>query len=93
MAPSQRTLRPVTWRLAQHTRELVAGVERDGGMFLMADADIEVRTLDALYRLTAYLPFGDANVSWMRRLLADGRTKSSTLHGTAARRGTLAALL
>ena len=61
----------MTWRLAQHSRELVAFVERDGGLFLMADAESEVRAVDALYRVGIYLPFGDANVSWMRRLLAD----------------------
>jgi hypothetical protein len=61
----------MTWRLAQHSREWVAFVERDGGLFLMADADSEVRAVDALYRVGVYLPFGDANVSWFRRLLAD----------------------
>jgi hypothetical protein len=30
-----------------------------------------VRAVDALYRVGIYLPFGDANVSWMRRSLAD----------------------
>jgi len=61
----------MTWRLAQHSREFVAFVERDGGVFLMADAESEVRAVDALYRVGIYLPFGDANVSWFRRLLAD----------------------
>ena len=61
----------MTWRLAQHSREFVAFVERDGGLFLMADAESEVRAVDALYRVGIYLPFGDANVSWFRRLLAD----------------------
>ncbi|MEJ7783292.1 MAG: hypothetical protein WKF96_00725 [Solirubrobacteraceae bacterium] len=61
----------MTWRLAQHSREFVAFVERDGGVFLLADADSEVRAVDALYRVGIYLPFGDANVSWIRRLLAD----------------------
>ena len=61
----------MTWRLAQHSREWVVFVERDGGLFLMADADSEVRAVDALYRVGVYLPFGDANVSWFRRLLAD----------------------
>jgi hypothetical protein len=62
----------MTWRLAQHSREWVAFVERDGGLFLMADAESEVRAVDALYRVgVLHLPFGDANVSWFRRLLAD----------------------
>jgi hypothetical protein len=61
----------MTWRLAQHSRELVTFVDRDGGLFLMADAESEVRAVDALYRVGIYVPFGDANVSWMRRLLAD----------------------
>lgn len=61
----------MTWRLAQHSRELVAFVDHDGGLFLMADAESEVRAVDALYRVGIYLPFGEANVSWMRRLLAD----------------------
>ncbi len=62
----------MTWRLAQHSREWVAFVERDGGLFLMADAESEVRAVDALYRAgVLHLPFGDANVSWFRRLLAD----------------------
>ena len=63
----------MTWRLAQHSRELVAFVDRDGGLFLMADAESEVRAVDALYRVGIYLPFGDANVSWMRRLLGEVR--------------------
>lgn len=62
----------MTWRLAQHSRQWVAFVERDGGLFLMADAESEVRAVDALYRAgVLHLPFGDANVSWFRRLLAD----------------------
>jgi hypothetical protein len=62
----------MTWRLAQHSRAWVEFVDRDGGLFLMADAESEVRAVDALYRAgVLYLPFGDANVSWFRRLLAD----------------------
>lgn len=61
----------MTWRLAQHSRELVAFVERDGGLFLMADAESEVRAVDALYRVTIYLPFGDRDVSTMRRILGE----------------------
>jgi hypothetical protein len=61
----------MTWRLAQQSRELVAFVDRDGGLFLMADAESEVWAVDALYRVTIYLPFGDRDVSSMRRILGD----------------------
>jgi hypothetical protein len=61
----------LSWRLAQHSREFVAFVDRDGGLFLMADAESEVRAVDALYRVTIYLPFGDRDVSTMRRILGE----------------------
>ena len=62
----------LTWRLAQYSRELDAFVEREGGLWILADAESEIRAADAIHRLDLHLPFGEADdVSWARTLLAD----------------------
>jgi len=61
----------LTWRLAQYSRELNAFIEREGGLWLLAEADSEIRAADAMYRLDLHLPFGEADVSWARTLLAE----------------------
>lgn len=61
----------LTWRLAQYSRELDAFVEREGGLWILAEAESEIRAADAIHRLDLNLPFGDADISWARTLLAD----------------------
>ena len=57
--------------MAQYSRELHTFVEREGGLWLLADAASEIRAADAMYRLGLHLPFGEADVSWARTVLAD----------------------
>ncbi len=61
----------LSWRLAQYSREVEAFIEREGGLWLLADADSEIQAADAIYRLDYYLPFGEADISWARTLLAE----------------------
>ncbi len=59
----------LTWRLAQHSQAVVKFVEDEGGLWIFGDPEAEVIAADALYRLDAFLPFGDRNKSWMRSML------------------------
>lgn len=54
------------WRLAQFSRELDRFVEREGGLWLLADAESELRAADAMYRLNLHLPTGEADTSVLR---------------------------
>lgn len=67
----------LTWRLAQHSQAVADFVEREGGLWIFGDPEAEVLAADALYKLDAYLPFGDRNKSWMRTLL--GRAERNEL--------------
>lgn len=58
----------MTWRLAQFSTALDEFVERDGGLWILADARSEIQAADAMYRLHYHLPFGEADVSWARLL-------------------------
>ena len=59
----------MTWRLAQFSTSLDEFVEREGGLWILADARSEIQAADAMYRLQYHLPFGEADVSWARLLL------------------------
>lgn len=59
----------MTWRLAQFSIAIDDFVEREGGLWLLADAASEIQAADAIYRLSCHLPFGEADVSWARMLL------------------------
>lgn len=67
----------LTFGLARFTGELLSFVEREGGLWLLADPDAETQAADAMFRLLYHLPFGEANNSWARSLLA--RTPSGEL--------------
>ncbi|MBJ7519106.1 MAG: hypothetical protein JHC84_05365 [Solirubrobacteraceae bacterium] len=67
----------LTFRLAQFTGELDRFVTREGGLWLLADAEAETRAADTMFRLVYHFPFGEANNSWARSLLA--RTPSGEL--------------
>lgn len=67
----------LTFWLARFTGELGEFVERDGGLWLLADAEAETQAADAMFRIVYHLPFGEANNSWARSLLA--RTPSGEL--------------
>jgi len=62
-------LSSMTWRLAQFSIAIEEFVEREGGLWLLADAESEIQAADAMYRLDLHLPFGDADISWARLLL------------------------
>lgn len=64
-------LAQMTWRMAQFHAALVRFVDEHGGLWLLSDPESEVQATDALYRLGLFLPFGDANFAWTRRLLAE----------------------
>jgi len=59
----------MTWRLAQFSTALEQFVECEGGLWILADAESEIRVADAIYQLDLHLPFGEADVSWARLLL------------------------
>jgi hypothetical protein len=59
----------MTWRLAQFSIAIDDFVEREGGLWILADASSEIQAADAMYRLQHHLPFGEADVSWARLLL------------------------
>ena len=60
----------ITWRYAQFQTELAAFVEREGGLWLLADPDSEIQAADAIYRLGFHTPLGEADESWLRLLLS-----------------------
>lgn len=66
-------LSSMTWHLARFSTELQRFVEREGGLWLLADAEAEIQAADAIYRITTLLPFGEADVSWARGILKDAR--------------------
>lgn len=57
------------WRLAQFTWDLDRFVEREGGLWLLADAEAELQAADAMYRLNLHLPFGETDESVLRLFL------------------------
>jgi len=59
----------VTWRYAQFLREIERFIEREGGLWLLADAESEVAAADAIYRIQVLTPLGEADNSWLRLLL------------------------
>ncbi len=64
-------LSSMTWYLARFSTEIERFVEREGGLWLLADAEAEVRAADAIYRIGLHLPFGEADISWARGILKD----------------------
>ncbi|MBF6618767.1 MAG: hypothetical protein ITG02_00870, partial [Patulibacter sp.] len=66
-------LSSMTWYLARFSTELQRFVEREGGLWLLADAEAEIQAAEAIYRIQTLLPFGEADISWVRGLLKDPR--------------------
>lgn len=62
-------LSSLTWFYARFLRELERFVEREGGLWLLADAESEERVSSAIYSLGFNTPFGEADDSWFRLLL------------------------
>lgn len=57
------------WWYARFQRELAEFIHRFGGLWLLADADAEVRIADAIYRLEWHPPFSQQDDSWLRTTL------------------------
>jgi hypothetical protein len=64
-------LSSMTWFLAKFSTELERFVAREGGLWLLADAEAEIQAADAIYRIGMHLPFGEADISWARGILKD----------------------
>jgi hypothetical protein len=63
------------WRLAQYSWEVEQFVQRDGGLWLLADPEAELQAADAIYRLGIFLPFGEADESVLRLMLTEARER------------------
>lgn len=46
-------------------------IDREGGLWLLADSDAEVQAADAFYRMELHLPLGETDMSALAVLLAD----------------------
>lgn len=60
----------LTWFYARFLRELARFIEEQGGLWLLSDPDAEAEVAEAIYQLTVLTPFGEADDSWLRLLLA-----------------------
>lgn len=60
----------LTWFYARFLREMARFVEEQGGLWLLSDPEAEAEVAEAVYQLTALTPFGEADDSWLRLLLA-----------------------
>jgi hypothetical protein len=61
----------ISWRWAQFSLALDRFVEKQGGLWLLADMESEIAAADAVYQLQLYAPIGDADTSWLRTLVAE----------------------
>lgn len=61
----------ITWRWARFELALERFVQEQGGLWLLADADSEIATADAIYKLQFYVPLGETDSSWLRTLLVE----------------------
>lgn len=59
------------WYTARFSYELHRFVQEQGGLWLLADAESEVRAADAIYRLELHLPLGETDTSLLRTMLVE----------------------
>jgi hypothetical protein len=61
----------INWQWARFSLALERFVREQGGLWLLADTESEIAAAEAIYKLTFYVPIGEADTSWLRAMLAD----------------------
>jgi hypothetical protein len=61
----------ITWHWARFSLALERFIDEQGGLWLLADMDSEIAAAEAIYKLGFYVPFGEADSSWLRTMLAE----------------------
>ena len=61
----------ITWHWTRFLAALERFVHEQGGLWLLADAESEIAAADAIYKVQFYVPLGETDCSWLRKLLTE----------------------
>lgn len=63
----------MSWHLARYSTAMNQFVDEKGGLWLLSSPEAEIRVGELVHQMEVLLPFGEADVSWLRMLLGQAR--------------------